>query len=247
MLGWHLRAVLRTETGHDLVDPASRRYTSLADLRDCLRRTRATTVVNCMGYTGPEAGHHLLVNAGFPRVIAEHSRAEGLLAIQISTNAVFAESSSHRWMPEDPPNPSTIYEVSKMLGEDPRTLIIRASFIGRSSKEAGLYERLRAGSEFADRRWNGVTALSLARTIAGTISEADGQPTVGVLHLHSPGVSSFSEVARHLRSTSAPGPTRGASKLLGGGPPLPSMEDQLSEYSRWLATVGESSAARVPS
>ncbi len=239
MLGRHVIAVLRQASAAILEVPTPR-FNSLSDLRRALKAHPSTTVINCIGYTGQDAGQHLMVNAGFPRVIAEHCVREGTLAVQISTNGVFGADEWRTWLPADPTDPRTPYELSKALGEDPRLMVIRASFVGKSPKKAGLYEKLKAGDSYSERRWNGVTALALAQHVASTISQWDGVMRSGIEHVYSASVASYGELADCLQSKSLPNGEKGFSKLLGGGTSFPDIRKQLEEYHVWLSKGGDS-------
>lgn len=223
-------AALREKKRGWVVECSNVRFDRGTDLEAYILRNAPTTVVNCMGYAGSEDKEHLLVNACFPRVIADVCVSLKSLSMHISTNAVFSADESRFWLPSDRTDPSTAYEISKRMGEDPRTYVVRASFIGQSFDGRGLFGRLRRGEPYFNRKWNGVTAWTLARYISDVVSERDGTPFSALEHVHSPGATSFREIANLLGSSSRCGGERRDSKLLGGGKSLPPFENQLRDY-----------------
>ncbi len=238
MLGTHLTAVLESRETGPVVEHTSPRFGGAKDLREFLLANGPTAVVNCMGYTGPDALESFRVNTLFPRVISDCCRSLEALFIQISTNAVFASHESHGWLPIDQAKPETVYELSKFLGEDSRAYVIRASFIGRSPKAQGLYDRLQLAAPYRNRRWNGVTALTLAEHIARIVKQCDGVPTSRMEHVHSSRPISISDMVSLLNSTSKPLLEPGPSKLLAGAFEPRDFQEQLGEYSGWLTRRG---------
>ncbi len=235
LLGSHLAVALRDRGVGSILEHSAPRFNREDEIREYILNHNPTTVVNCIGYTGPEAAEHDRVNGRFPRVMGDCCHSLGALFIHVSTNAVFAPDEERLWLPSDPVAPRTPYEVSKVSGEDPRAYIIRASFIGASPKGVGIYDRLRQGLPFVDRRWNGVTADTLARHITDVIVERDGIPSSILEHVHSPRVTRFRDIGRMLRSASRAAEENKDARLLGGGKPLPDLEEQLNGYVRWIA------------
>jgi len=199
---------------------------------DHLATLGASTVVNCVGYAGPERASHFQINGCLPRAIADWSERNGAFCILISTNAVFAPSASRQWLPYDKPAPRTDYEIAKLFGEAPNAYVIRASFIGRSSQGRGLLDRLLAGQPYVDRVWNGVTASALADRIVELIQERDGTPGKGIEHVHSPRSTSIRRIVELLESSSQSQGSADDGRLLGGGQEMPDIDDQLQEYLR---------------
>lgn len=228
LLGTHLSAVLgETVQPADLAIHREERFSQPADLLAFLDHVRPKVVANCLGYKGTDPQGHFLVHACLPRIVADWCASNRASAIHVSTNAVFESSEVRYWSPGDPIRPKTVYEVAKAFGEDPRALVIRTSFIGHDPRSQGLWDSLAEGRPYADRRWNGVTALTLARFVAQRATS--GKVSPGLVHLHSPDTIEFSDLARWLGSASKP-EGWGTSHLLAGGPLLPPLADQVHEY-----------------
>jgi dTDP-4-dehydrorhamnose reductase len=232
LLGTHLvRELERVNMASQAV--ASReRLNSSVEVSDHLTTLGASTVVNCIGYGGAERANHFQVNGCLPRAVADWSERNGAFCILISTNAVFAPSTSRHWLPSDKPAPRTDYEIAKLFGEAPNAYIIRASFIGRSSQGRSLLDRLLAGQPYVERMWNGVTASALAARIVELIRERDGKAAKGIEHVHSPRATSIRRLVKLLESSSQSQGSSDDGRLLGGGRGMPDIDDQLREYLR---------------
>lgn len=239
LLGSHVAAAFRNKAILPVVEAADHRFANGDQLRQYVLKLRPTTVINCMGYAGLDVSEHFRVNGWFPRVIGDCCHSLGTLFIHISTNAVFAPHQKRLWLPSDPLDPRTPYEMAKALGEDPRAYVIRASFIGASPRGKGLFDRMRQGLDYVNRSWNGVTVDTLARRIADVAVEADGVPTATFEHVHSPRVSTFSEIVSLMGSDSKPEQEAQDARMLGGGGCIiPDIREQLGAYCTWIAAGG---------
>lgn len=234
LLGSHVEAALRNKAIFPVVEPPDHRFAGGQDVRRYVLGHGPTTVINCIGYTGPNPLEHYRVNGWFPRIMGDCCQSLGILFVQVSTNAVFAPDLERRWLPSDPLDPGTPYEISKALGEDPRAYVIRASFIGASPKGHSLFDRLRKGMDYVNRRWNGVSVDTLARRIVDVVVGGDGVPTAAVEHVHSPRVSTLAEIASLMESSSTPEYESQDARLLGGGGVLPDIRDQLCGSCCWI-------------
>jgi len=236
LLGSHLAAELpRHIAGPDLVVQKSERFAAPADISRYLTLHNPSVVINCLAYKGSDPAMHFVVHTGFGRSVTDWCAAKGSMSVTISTNAVFPPDDERRWLPNDPISPSTPYELAKAFGEDPRALVVRTSFVGHSPKGDGIWDTLATGKPYWDRRWNGVTVLTLSRYLADRIASSSLQP--GVAHVHSPEPVSFSDLARWLGSTSECLGWRSDARLLGGGEPLDPLKSQVVEYLMQLRTA----------
>lgn len=235
MLGQHVVHVFRAQYPDlDIVPQRAERFTTSNAIEDFLSAHNASTVVNCIGYLGSDTTLHYLINGCLPRAIADWCDSHRALCIHISTNAVFAPSDQRFWLPTDQPAPNTPYEISKLFGEDPRSYVIRASFIGRNPKGLGLYEKLLHNQAYIDRKWNGVSALHLAARIAKIVKERNGIPTGKIEHVHSLQAICFRDIAELLSSDSPVNANAYDARLLGGGEELRPFVEQFHEYRTWL-------------
>jgi dTDP-4-dehydrorhamnose reductase len=239
LLGSHVAAVLREESVAEVVAHVLPRFATAEEAKFLVAAERPSVTVNCLGYSGEDPLLHWTVNAEIPKALAGECHRARSLFIQVSTNAVFAPDDDRRWHPGDPIAPVTAYERSKAAGEDPRAYVIRASFIGKRPKGGGFFDAAMRGLPYRDRRWNGVTALALARRIREVISRRGGSPQSALEHVHSTDASSFRRLAALLRSTSQSQGPEVPAKLLGGGVEGGLLEDQVNEYLDWLTAGRE--------
>lgn len=139
----------------------------------------------------------LVVNSMFPRYLANVCESENVPLVHISTDCVFSgrcdTAPSRPKTAADVPTASTVYGLSKFLGEPANACVVRTSIIGDSSGNGrSLVEWLkteaRAGRTrvpgYTNHVWNGVTALELAKYIRRLL--AQGSPPQGVHQFGSP-------------------------------------------------------------
>ena len=236
MLGTHLVKL----ASHDRVlkknlVASNEKFNDNITLLHCLSKIKPASVINCIGYKGDDPVEHFRVNGCLPRVMADWCEKHNALFVHISTNAVFPASETRKWRPADNIQPQSPYEISKAFGEDPRAYVVRASFIGRSSKKGnGLFNKLLSGEPYYDRKWNGVTALALAKHLLGIAKRYGGSLTPFLEHIYSSKITTFSEMARLLNSNSRCVEKTADARLLGGGIELPPMQEQLNKYCAFL-------------
>lgn len=234
MLGSHVAEVCRGNAPLEVILSSGERFYSSHQLVEYVSEYRPSAVVNCIGYLGQDPALHYLVNGCLPRAVTDACERIGALCVLMSTDAVYPKTRERKWFPRDRPKPATPYEVAKAFGEDPRAYVIRASFIGVSPKGVGLYHRLTNGEAYRDRRWNGVTALTLARRIVQVVTQNAGTCRRAVEHVHSPNVVRISEIAKMVGSSSNCLGVESEARLLDGGVPLPVLSEQLREYQELL-------------
>ena len=147
-------------------------------------------VINCAGVI-PQSGKndYLKVNTMFPTILSQICLENGAHLIHVSTDCVFTgknggydENSVH-----DEIGP---YGLSKSLGENRDSTIIRTSIIGEENyNKKSLLEWVKANRNgningYVNHFWNGVTCLQLSKIIEQIIREGDFW--FGVRHLFSP-------------------------------------------------------------
>ena len=150
--------------------------------------------------------------------------------MHISTNAVFSANENRLWGIQDHLSPLSHYEKSKALGEDPRSYVVRASFVGTCGRNRGIFDKLLTGNSYLDRKWNGVTVWTLAKRIVEIINNYYENPKGSVEHVHSPNVITFKELAAHIKSSSISDAYVKDARLLQGGLILPDIYTQIEEY-----------------
>ena len=152
MLGTHISYVWnRDSSSNSELIVSTERFTRNDELLDYLSQMEPRALINCIGCLNGNPEEQSRVNGDFPRVMADWCEKNKSGLIHISTNAVFAQHPTRFWIPTDALNPITPYERSKALGEDPRAYVLRVSFIGKSPKKVGIYDRLCKDEPFTDR------------------------------------------------------------------------------------------------
>lgn len=200
MLGHEMVRVLR-ESGL-LVHTAGRISADIqfdvesADFTDD-RFTGFDYFVNCIGLTthninesDPESVRAAnLLNAEFPKLLAEFASNTGTKVIQIATDCVFSGTKGG-YTETDVHDVQDVYGTTKSQGEvsSPAFMHLRSSIIGRELKgKKSLLEWVNGHPKdasipgFTDRLWNGVTSTAFSKVVAGVILEDTFRP--GVWHL----------------------------------------------------------------
>lgn len=124
--------LLKTDLDVDITDLKT--VTQFMDMH------RPEVVINCAGFTDPEACENDMVsaykvNALGARNLASAARKIGAKIIYISTDDVFAGRNTATLTEFDPPTPFSVYGKSKLAGENlvrelnPKHLIIRSSWV----------------------------------------------------------------------------------------------------------------------
>lgn len=177
--GWRVRPVDRG--GLDI----------LKDEPETLPIEAGTVVINCAGMINRRERDHpaeefLLVNAIFPRRLADLCAARDARLVHVSTDCVFDGGAG----PYDEASPTAardLYGRSKRLGEPANAMVVRTSIIGPESRNfysllcwfLSTEGRCRG---FPNHLWNGVTTLQLAESLL-RILDADAWRH-GLFHLH---------------------------------------------------------------
>ena len=153
-------------------------------------------IVNCAGiipqkYKNDDYTSYLRVNTLFPHKINEISQRNYYKFIHITTDCVF-DGLKGNYTDSDKHTATSIYGVSKSLGEPAEATIIRTSIIGeelngkKSLIEWLINNKNKQINGFTNHYWNGVTCLSLARIIKQIITE--DLFWIGVKHIVSPDI-----------------------------------------------------------
>ena len=147
--------------------------TDAVQVRKLIADLKPRIVVNAAAYTAvdkaeadPDLAHK--VNATAVGEIAEASRKAGAFLVHYSTEYVFDGTSERPYVPEDVPNPLSVYGRSKLAGEQALHQVAGPSLLFRTSWVFGLH-----GGNFVK------TMLRLARTRdeLRVVADQVGQPT----------------------------------------------------------------------
>jgi dTDP-4-dehydrorhamnose reductase len=146
------------------------------------------------------------VNGFGPGVVGQWARRRGAMVVQVSTDYVFdgAKGSPYEW--RDPPNPLSIYGMSKLMGEyaleaavaGDRLLVVRGQSLygggGKSFPDA-ILEAARTRREIpvvTDQR----VSPTWARDFAGGLLRLVDMREYGVFHLSASGDCTWNEFAK---------------------------------------------------
>lgn len=97
-------------------------------------------IVNCAAYTAVDLAETQVeqafkLNADGVKYLAESAKEKGATLIHVSTDYVFDGESDKPYLPNDIPNPMSVYGKSKLEGEklalkyNPKTFVIRTSWL----------------------------------------------------------------------------------------------------------------------
>jgi dTDP-4-dehydrorhamnose reductase len=198
-------------------------------LRDAVRRSRATIILNAAAYTAvdqaeeePEAAARL--NSAAPGVLAEVARESGARLIHVSTDYVFDGSGERPWKEEDLTGPASVYGRTKLDGEEAirarldAHVIVRTAWVyspfGRNFVKTMLeLARSRAELRVVGDQWGNPTcALDLADGLLRMIATWRDSPDQGLgatYHLAGTGATNWAEFAAEifLKSRARGGPS----------------------------------------
>lgn len=202
-------ATRRTTSG-----PKMLAYVDIADpysVREALKWSGASTVVNCAGIVKSECDKHspervLDVNANAPHTLAKITFDAGVYLIHISTDCVFNGTRVDGPYTEDSPTDAEdLYGRSKAAGElinYAHCATLRTSFIGRDRiYKRGLLEWLLAQDQleisgYTRAFWSGLSTYELARAIRlavrlneGYVRHAQGERLQGLYHVAGPTIT----------------------------------------------------------
>jgi len=207
-------AVVHACAGRHTVVPVDR---SVADITDApallkvLEEVRPEVIINCAAYNAVDAAEThpveaLRVNALAVRTLARAVR-DGAL-VHYSSDFVFDGTASQPYVESDPPNPLSVYAMSKLLGEwfaadAGRAYVLRVeSLFGRApggpparGSVAGLVKAMVAGERprvFADRT---VTPTHIGDAAAATLGLLERRAEPGLYHCVNSGTCTWHELA----------------------------------------------------
>lgn len=210
---------LVTALAGEEVEPFGRLALDLCDFvytRRTLSDIRPDTVINAAAFTRvddceTEPERAFWVNTYAVRNLAQVCADLGCVLVHVSTDYVFDGLKTTPYAEDDPPNPLSVYGVSKLAGEYfiralvPRHYVIRTSGLygaaGPASRRGNFVETmLRLAGEGRPIRVveDHVLAPSSARDVARKIVEVLRTDRFGLYHITNAGQCSWFEFAREL-------------------------------------------------
>ena len=253
---------------HEVVG-ATRRELDLTDsgaIRRLVDRVRPAVIINCAAYNDVDAAQvhqveAMAVNALAVRALARAASETNATLVHYSTDFVFDGTATRPYREDDPPNPRSVYAISKRMGERfaedaPRHYVLRVeSLFGghhRRSSVDKIIDALVAGREapvFVDR----TTSPSYVEDVTRTTRELVARRAApGLYHCVGEGFCTWhelgAEIARLLGVPARLVPVRMAdvafpaerprycalenAKLNALGLRVPSWQDALARYLR---------------
>ena len=210
-VGSALLASVPPETELQAVDLQQLDITDAGAVQATVEAWRPQVIINAAAYTAvdqaeSEAPLAAAVNAQAPAHLARAAmRLEGCRLIHISTDYVFDGRASEPYQPGDPPNPLSVYGVTKLAGEQAvlevladRAVVLRTAWVYATRGRNFLLTMLRLMRErgavrvVADQRGTPTAAASIARALWRI---ADLPRVHGLLHWTDGGVASWYEFA----------------------------------------------------
>jgi dTDP-4-dehydrorhamnose reductase len=208
-------AIVREFAAHADVAAPPHAELDIADDAAVLARVAAETpgvIINCAAYNAVDAAQDdpvpaLQTNAFGVRALARAAASLNATLVHYGSDFVFDGRTDRPYLETDPPNPQSVYAISKMLGEwfaadAPRHYIVRVeSLFGeirglQPSGSAGtIVKRLDAGEEvpvFVDRT---VSPSYVVDVAAATRSMIEGAVPYGIYHCVNSGHCTWWEFA----------------------------------------------------
>jgi dTDP-4-dehydrorhamnose reductase len=190
-------------------------------------------IINAAGYTAvdraesePDLAHR--INAESVAVLAEAAAKCGAAVVHFSTDYIFDGTKRTPYVPEDVPNPQSVYAASKLAGEravlesGAAAIILRTCWVygmrGRNFvlailKQAQLKSELRVvndqvGVPTWSRAVAGATAEIVTRHVAGSVGNRSFASKEGVYHLACAGHTTWFDFSRAVfEEARMPAPT----------------------------------------
>ena len=199
---------------HD-VKPFDRAALDLTDseaVATAMARARPEVIINCSGYNAVDAAedhpvHAFQVNALAVRSLARAAREANATLVHYSTDFVFDGTASTPMTEDEPPNPRSVYALSKLLGEwlaadAPVSYVLRVESLfgaARGSQAKGsvesILEGLRAGRVvrvFGDRT---ITPTYVGDAARATLALLERHAAPGLYHCVNSGIGTWLDVA----------------------------------------------------
>ena len=175
-----------------------------------IKDNNVDTIINCAAYSAVDAAEDdeisaLLINNVGPFYLAN----TGCKLVHISTDYVFDGVNYKPYMPQDKPNPLSVYGQSKLAGEDSvlscceSAVVIRTSWLYSEYGNNFLKTMLRLGKERSDLNvvydqiGTPTYAIDLARAIL-QIAPQINEKNRGIYHFSNEGVCSWYDFATEI-------------------------------------------------
>lgn len=139
-VGWELMGAFPPTYDVRGVNRTQLDLTDIQAVRACLRQVRPEVIVNAAAYTAVDQAEHdpelaRAINTTAVEVMGEEARKLGTAVVHFSTDYVFDGAKRSPYLPEDTPNPLSVYGRTKLDGElallasGASAIIIRTSWV----------------------------------------------------------------------------------------------------------------------
>jgi dTDP-4-dehydrorhamnose reductase len=210
MLGNYVYTYLSKYTRHNITPIIRQQFDITIDNIDILKNLiiEGNVIINCIGLI-PHAGIrdsklYIKVNSIFPNMLSILCSELGIKLIHITTDCVFTGIKGN-YIESDFHDETSLYGVSKSLGEHENSTVIRTSIIGEEKyHKKSLIEWVKKNKGknidgYDNHYWNGVTCLELSKIIANIIDT--NKFWIGVRHIFSPTSLSKYELIKLINYT----------------------------------------------
>ena len=190
--------------------------TSESSIRTYLRTHRPGWIINPAAYTAvdkaesePELAH--TINAEAPRILGDEAAQLGASVLHFSTDYVFDGTLTRPYVEADPTNPTSVYGLTKLAGEQALAatgaphIILRTSWVFAATGKNFLLTVLRVAAQrpemsiVADQHGAPTSARDLARLTAHILaSNSDLHTHGGIYHATSAGETTWHGFATEI-------------------------------------------------
>ncbi len=197
------------------IDIAELDLTDFAATTHFLNQLNPELIINCAAYTAVDKAEQepeltLQLNAALPGLLASHCEERKSRLIHISTDYVFDGMQHKPYMEEDPADPSGVYSISKLRGEEEilkrsaSGIIIRTSWLysefGNNFVKT-IYNKAKSSPQLrvvSDQIGTPTYANDLAKTILDIIPRIDNDQKTEIYHFSNEGVISWYDFAKAI-------------------------------------------------
>jgi dTDP-4-dehydrorhamnose reductase len=236
-IGWELQRTLAPLGRIIPIDRSMANIENPEAIRDVIRRTRPSVIVNAAAYTSVDRAESerdlaIRINGVAPGVMADEAKRAGALMVHYSTDYVFDGSASRPYTEDDRAQPVTAYGVSKLAGDEAvlasgaAAYVLRIAWVYAKRGNNFLRTIQRLASErdelriVADQHGSPTWAHAIAEATAHVISvvqdrkaKSESEPPPGVYHLAAPNHTTWHGFAAAILSAMAADGQRARPKL----------------------------------
>lgn len=213
-VGWELQRTVPHGVEVHAFDSKELDITNARAVDDRVATVKPDVIINCAAYTAvdkaeTERERAFAVNADGARNVARAAAQHGARLIHISTDFVFDGRKSTPYLPDDEPNPLSVYGASKLAGErfvqqetGVNALIIRTAWVYSAHGNNFVKTMLRLMNEKPQLGvvYDQIGSPTWAKSLAETLWKATAVPDLkGTHHWTNAGVASWYDFAMAIQ------------------------------------------------